>query len=251
MKPRTPKAFSGRKVLPPAKPLPKSGSKSWPKPILNLDRAWVRGNNDRHNSESDPQLPPFDLALARAWTQAIRQQEVISLLLVKVEYCPHRKASWKFRTKEQLCQQITRILKGNLYNSEARIFRYAHRRFVCILPGTSASEVKSICHLLPVALRAVGLIPVVGATAVRPTSRDRDPYFLTRTTEAAIYQANQKRSLCCVLNATDPQLLGQTVQTKLSQMPYRDPVWTKLSARALQPEQVHRVAALARECETR
>ncbi|MBE9039970.1 hypothetical protein IQ235_04080 [Oscillatoriales cyanobacterium LEGE 11467] len=211
------------------------------------DRLLVR---DRQNPQNASQIPPFNVALDRAWHQAACERKVLSVLLIKIEYCPHRKASWEFRTKEQLCQQITRILRGNLYNAEARIFRYAHRRFACILPQINASEVQSICHLLPITLRAIGLVPVMGATAVQPALMDADPDFLAQASEAAIYQASQKKSLCCVLNATQPQLLARTVYAKLSQMPNRDRVWIKLSSRTLKLEKHQRVATLAGECKT-
>lgn len=218
------------------------------KQLSNSDRVLVR---DRKKSPSEPQIPPFNIALNRAWHRAAGDGKVLSVLLIAIEYCPHRKASWEFRTREQLCQQITRILQGYLCNTEARIFRYAHRRFACILPQTNASEVQSICHLLPITLRAIGLVPVMGATAVQPALMDIDPDFLTQAAEAAIYQARQKKSLCCVLNATEPQLLARTVYTKLSQRPNRDRVWIKLSSRPLTLEKRDRVPTLAGERKTR
>ena len=240
MRPSTPKILLAPKVQPTLKP---------PPPGQLLERRL------QIELQTESLIPPFNLALDRTWNRSVRDGEVLSLLLLKIEYCPRRKASWKFRTKEQLCQQVTRILQGHLSHREARIFRYAHRRFVCILPKTNASEVKSICHLLPIPLRAIGLIPILGATAIQPTGTKTDPDFLTRATEAAIYQASHKKSLCCVLNATEPQSLAQRVYTKLSQMPHRDRVWKKLSERG--PKSIEklaqgdRVATLARSSKTR
>ena len=240
MRPSTPKILLAPKVQPTLKAPP-------PPPLLE--------RIPQIEPQTASPIPPFNFALDRAWHRSVRDGEVLSLLLLKIEYCPHRKASWKFRTNEQLGQQVTRILQGHLSHREARIFRYAHRRFACILPKTNASEVKSICHLLPIPLRAIGVIPILGATAIQPTGTKADPDFLTRTTEAAIYQASHKKSLCCVLNATEPQLLAQRVYTKLSQMPNRDRVWKKLSERgpkSIEPfAKGNCVATLARSGKTR
>ncbi|MEO0521215.1 MAG: AAA-like domain-containing protein [Cyanobacteria bacterium P01_A01_bin.116] len=165
----------------------------------------------------------FDEHIERAWITATRQQSVLSLIMLDIDFFKRYNDTYGHQAGDFCLKQVAEVLKARVRTASDTVARYGGEEFAVILPET---DVKAAAHIarqicegiraLNIAhkssqLRAKIITPSVGVASVVPKA-DQGVADLVAAADAALYVSKQQgrdrltvsHALVTPLNARHP-----------------------------------------------
>jgi diguanylate cyclase (GGDEF)-like protein len=143
----------------------------------------------------------FDQVLDREWDAAVRAKQVLSLLLIDLDYFKNLNDKYGHRVGDACLIQIAEALRVAVPRKGDLLARYGGEEFAAILVGTGREGAEVVAAMMLGSVRAleienetamgrVATISVGIATAV--PSLDDSPERLVEAADRALYQAKEK-----------------------------------------------------------
>ncbi|HNQ57486.1 MAG: diguanylate cyclase [Burkholderiales bacterium] len=157
----------------------------------------------------------FDEALSREWRRCLREREVLSLLMIDVDFFKQYNDSCGHQAGDACLRAVAEALRERLRRPADVVARYGGEEFAAILPGTGpegallvAEAMRAVVQALgiPHEVSSFGVVTVsVGAASLTPQQPEAMPRLLSAA-DWALYEA--KRLGRNRIQAAAPALLG-------------------------------------------
>ena len=144
----------------------------------------------------------FDMQMDKEWRRAQRHQEVISLLMIDIDYFKLYNDRYGHAAGDKCLQSVATVLKAALHRPTDIIARFGGEEFVVLLPGVDQSGAEKIARVMKTLLWQAAIAheasPVsdyvtmsIGVASVVPQA-DTAPLCLLKVADLALYQAKHK-----------------------------------------------------------
>jgi len=152
----------------------------------------------------------FNQMLAQEWKRARRFRQILSLILIDIDYFKRYNDSYGHQAGDRALQKVAMILKKNVRRPADLAARYGGEEFVVLLPATSPSGAMVIAERIRMAIERKRLphrqsevsrwITVsIGITSTHPDHKIMD-HELLNTADKALYEAKSGGRNCIILN---------------------------------------------------
>jgi diguanylate cyclase (GGDEF)-like protein len=141
----------------------------------------------------------FDVYLEQEWSRALRQRQLISMVMLDIDYFKAFNDAYGHPCGDQCLKQVAQALEQVVRRPTDLAARYGGEEFALVLPDTQdAAEVAEACR---VAIQALGIVhefsavaPVItvsaGVFSLVPT-RKLSPALLIQQADDALYEAKE------------------------------------------------------------
>lgn len=144
----------------------------------------------------------FDMQMDKEWKRALRHQEVISLLMIDIDYFKLYNDRYGHDAGDKCLRSVATILKAALHRPTDIMARLGGEEFVALLPSVDQQGAEKIARVMRTLLWQAGIAheasPVsdyvtmsIGVASVIPQS-DTAPLCLLKVADMALYQAKNK-----------------------------------------------------------
>ncbi|GFZ98342.1 hypothetical protein GCM10011408_18700 [Dyella caseinilytica] len=167
---------------------------------LRQDRTRFAEMAMRDSLTGVPNRRAFEEAMDREWRQALRSQQVISLLLVDIDLFKQYNDRYGHLAGDACLREVARLLQQALRRPADMLARYGGEEFVLVLPNTRAKGAQEVAARLCKQVSELQLrhedsptrylTVSIGATSIVPTN-DMAPDALVQTADHALYTAKR------------------------------------------------------------
>lgn len=156
----------------------------------------------------------FDAHVQRLWTQAVRDQRTIAMLLVDVDHFKSYNDRYGHQAGDKALREVAQVLNGFVDRPLDVLARYGGEEFVAVLYDLDVSEAAALAERMRKAVEALGIehhasrssgrVTVsVGVAAIAPT-HDRHAKGALQLADQALYQAKiNGRNRVAVMDEAD------------------------------------------------
>ncbi len=149
----------------------------------------------------------FDQQLDLEWARSARQDTVLSLILVDVDYFKRYNDHYGHQAGDDCLREIAALLKTSLRRGTDIVARYGGEEFVCLLPDTAQTDAMRLAeeiakrvrdHDLPHAASEVAAAVTVSLGVASGTGRHGDAQALLALADQQLYLAKSSgRNRAC------------------------------------------------------
>ena len=149
-----------------------------------------------------PNRRQFDIALDRAWHQALRTETPLSLLMMDLDAFKDYNDRYGHLQGDACLRQVARVLRATMRRETDLVARWGGEEFVCLLPATDARGGRSRAEEIRKAIEDAGIlhaggpaggiltISIGGATLVPRPGQTR--FLLIEAADQALYEAKRQ-----------------------------------------------------------
>ena len=143
----------------------------------------------------------FDERLVRDWRQCLREQALLSIIMIDVDYFKRYNDRYGHLQGDACLQALANTLDDVISRPYDLLARYGGEEFVCVLPSTPLDGAVQIAERMRVSIEALGMEHLdsqagqtvtisLGVAAMVPTN-DAEPQILIAEADDQLYQAKQ------------------------------------------------------------
>ena len=143
----------------------------------------------------------FDERLERDWRQCLREQALLSIIMIDVDYFKRYNDRYGHLQGDACLQALANTLDDVISRPYDLLARYGGEEFVCVLPSTPLDGAVQIAERMRVSIEALGMEHLdsqagqtvtisLGVAAMVPTN-DAEPQILIAEADDQLYQAKQ------------------------------------------------------------
>ncbi|MEO5341564.1 MAG: diguanylate cyclase [Magnetococcus sp. MYC-9] len=99
----------------------------------------------------------FDIFLAHEWNKAVRDQTILSLILLDIDFFKPYNDNYGHAAGDDCLKAVARALASAMTRTTDLVARYGGEEFVCVLPGTDEAGMVRVGHRLRESVAALQL----------------------------------------------------------------------------------------------
>lgn len=133
----------------------------------------------------------FDETLALEWRRAMRNGNVLSLLLLDIDHFKAFNDSAGHQAGDDCLRNVARVLRECLQRATDVVARYGGEEFAILLPETDNAHARALASSLCERVAADGVVTISVGVATTVPNRDGAIEDLVRSADEALYEAKR------------------------------------------------------------